>query len=165
MIRFMEKRKIKGATLVELVIVIVIVGIIFAIGSTLMRKSFDAFFTNQNLNIANWQGRLAFQRMVQEIREAKGANATDLNISSFSQITFNDLYGQTITYSMSGSNLQRNGKNVATGISALVFSYLDQNYLPTGTVTNVRCIAISATVTYSPVIFPLETTVCPRNFP
>ena len=60
------------------------------------------------------QGRIAISRMSREIRSARSNEAADLDISSNAQITFVNVSGDTVTYSLSGTNLMRNYSHYRT---------------------------------------------------
>jgi len=154
----------KGFTLIELTIVIVILGIVAVIGGAILVHAFQAGNTSRNLIDAAWQSRLALQRMTDEIREAHNiiSTADNQHILSFTGID-----GTAITYNLSGNHLVRNNINLADGVTALTFTYLDINdqtlaYSPLDT-DAVRCINIATTISKNNVTTSFQTLACPRN--
>ena len=66
-----RRRATQGFTLVELVIGIVLLGVIAALGSVMLREGFNAYFAGRDLTDADWQARVALGRMTRELREAQ----------------------------------------------------------------------------------------------
>lgn len=152
--------KTHGFTLIEIVIIIVILGVIAAIGATMLEKSFDASFTNQGYIEANWQARLALERMARELLSARA----DGFVLNNTQITFKTENNVTVTYLLSGTTLTRNAKALVDGVTSLSFTYLDSNNDTTAIASEVRCILINATLNKNEVIVSPRTIVCPRHF-
>ncbi len=161
-------KKLKGFSLIELIVVIVIIGIFTAIGSQILSKAFSGYFDNKYLIEADWQARLALERMQRDIRAIR--SPADITTAGASNLVFIDTSGNTITYSLSGTSLDRqtNASTVqvlADGIQSLTFSYYDENDAVTGTAANVRYITISLHVTLNNTNFTVMTSVYPRNLP
>src|SRR3989344_299758 len=100
---------VEGFTLVEMVIVIVVVGVIFAIGGLVLGRAFESYDLTRKTTDVDWQGRVAMERMVRELREIRSATATDLAISATSTdpIYFNDADGNPVCFVLSAGSLQR----------------------------------------------------------
>ncbi len=160
------KRQNKGFSLVELVLVIAIVGVVFAIGGSLLTEGFRASYTGIETLRADWQSRVALERMTRELRLIR--NPRSLNISVPNQITFIDTSGEMITYRLNGNTLMRNNQSLADGISTLDFTYYNKNR---NTITNlaqfalVRFIRIHLVVTEGNMNYSFYTAVNPRNLP
>ncbi|KPJ67226.1 MAG: hypothetical protein AMJ43_04970 [Coxiella sp. DG_40] len=158
--------KNKGFTLIEIIVVIFVLSIVATIGGLVLHKGFEAGYMSRDLIDATWQSRLALQRMANEIREIHSPSAADLNISSNNQITFTDMNGETIVYSRFGNYLTRNGINIADGVNALTFTYVDANNVEVTDplqVANVRCIYIATSISKRNVTTNLQTVACLRN--
>lgn len=157
--------KNQGFTLIELLITIIVLSIVATVGGIVIYEGFNSGIKAMDLIDASWQKRLVMQRMLNEIEDIR--SKADVNISSNSQFTFTDISGNAITYSLSGNFLQRtvNGsaKNVADGLTSLVFSYYDVNNSITTTATSLRCIKISVVVTKMNSSQNFQSVVCPRN--
>lgn len=158
--------KIAGFTLVELIVVIVLLGVIAAMGGHLLNRAFSGANKFNASNDPNyWQGVIAYERMVRDLREM-----VSLISASANSITYFDQSGNTVTYALSGSRLMRaifpaSGNVLASNVSSLSFGY----YSGDGNVTNqenrVACINIMTTQTQpSQSGSSLQTLVCPRNF-
>ena len=152
----------KGFTLIELILVIVILGIIAGVSANVMSSSFKSSFDNQNITNADEQGRLSIERMIRDIH-AIGSSGSIITATS-TQFSFINTSGQTITYALSGTNLQRNGINLADGISAISFGYYASNGTVTTTLANIRYINITLTVTQNNVNYKIATTVSTLNY-
>ena len=138
-----------GVTLLEMVLVLVILGIIAALGSSFLSGGLNAYFTERDISNAAWQGRLALERITRDLRTVRSATAGDLTITPANQISFTNTAGTNVSYSLSGSTLMRNGQPLADGITALSFTYLanDGKTAVTSDVTAVYYIGVAFTVT------------------
>jgi prepilin-type N-terminal cleavage/methylation domain-containing protein len=154
-------KKQNGFTLIELAMVIVIIGIIAAMASSMISQGFEAYFTGKNVMDADWQGRLALERMARDIREIRSAG--DISTMTASQLTFVDLSGNTITYQLSGTNLMRNSQILANGIQSMTLSYFDANGSTTASASAVRYISISLNVTQNNTNITVATAVYARD--
>ncbi len=161
----MHKRKTghcQGFTLIEMIFVIVIMGIIAAIGARVIGTGFRAYFTNQNIVIADAQGRLAIERFIRDVHAVNSSSSFITTTST--QLSFVNVNGDTVTYSLSGNQLQRNGIPLADGISSLTFGYYDGNGAVTTIASNINYINITLGVTYGNVNYTLKTTVATLNY-
>ena len=149
-----------------MVLVIVLTGIVFAIGAMIMTSGFRSYFTAKDISNADWQGRLALERMARELREIRSATAGDISTMTATQITFNDSAGNNISYTIAGTQLTRNGVVLADSIVNLTVSYLQNDGRNTaGVATAVYYITISAVVAQdATTTTTYRTTVNPRNF-
>ena len=155
-------RAAQGFTLVELVIVIVLLGVIAALGSVMLREGFNAYFAGRDLTDADWQARVALGRMTRELREVPSA-ADLVSIAPTTQITFRDFGGTQIQYALNGTTLERNAVPLADGITALGFSYLDDTQTATAAPAAVRYITVQFTVVQGGTNMSFRATVNPRN--
>lgn len=151
----------KGFTLVELLIVVVIAGIIFALASPLLQTGFNAFFTQQNLSDADWQGRLATERMSRDLRAIP--TASNISTADSNQLSYVDSSSNIVNYQLSGTNLTLNGDVLARGINSLTFTYYDANGAVTGLIANIRYIGIDLNITQNNTNTTLSTLVNLRN--
>ncbi|SRR5579883_330618 len=151
------KKKL-GFTLIELVMVIILIGIISVIAGRMLSSGFGAYLAEKNVIDADWQGRLALERMVRDMRAIYSITS-----AASSSITFTDTTNTAITYQLSGTSLLRNGTNLADGIQSMTLSYFDKNGSSTATASLIRYISISVNVTQNNANFSLTTAVYPRN--
>ena len=157
------KKTLSGFTLIELVIVIVLTGIIGAIATKMLAQGLNAYLTSKNVADADWQGRLALERMTRDIRAVR--SPTDIALATSSQFTFTDSNGSSVAYTLSGSNLMRNSQALANGISTLTFQYYDETGVITAITTAIRYISITLNVTQGNSNMSFTTSVYPRNLP
>lgn len=157
--------KQQGFTLLEIILVIVITGIIFSIGSLMLNNLSKAYFTGTELNEIDWQGRIALNRLRRELRNVRSATATDLTLLPASEITFTTTTPETITYSLSGSTLMRNAQVLADGISNLNFTYAQNNARSVAaTATETYYITVNFTASSGNISRDFRSTIYPRNF-
>lgn len=140
---FGKRRAARGFSLVEMVVVIVIVGIVFAIGATLLGRLFTAFFAERDIAIGEWQGLIALERVSRELREIR--SPAELTISPSNRILFTNLDGVQVEYLLSGTSLTRSSSDTAAlaladNVGGLAFFYLQSDGQTTA--------ASAATVSY-----------------
>ncbi|OGT96773.1 MAG: hypothetical protein A2298_04500 [Gammaproteobacteria bacterium RIFOXYB2_FULL_38_6] len=88
---------------------------------------------------------------------------TDDLVMGANSITFSDVDGSTITYSLSGENLMRNSQALANHVTALSFTYQDADGAATAIAANVRYITVFITLMENKVTSSLQDTVFLRN--
>jgi len=166
-----NKCKNNGFTLVELVITIIVLGIVSFGGAILLSKGFDAFFSGRNVVDADWQARIAMEKMSRELRNIRSPSdiISGSSTSGLSSISFVDNNGNTVNYYVSGSNIMRTSSvdatpRVLSDGAGLTLSYYDSTgTITTATTTNVRYIVITISTTYGGANFNLTTGVYPWN--
>lgn len=155
------QRQARGFTLVELVIVILLLSVISAVGSRLLSAGFNGYLLARDLTDADWQGRIALERMTRELRDIPQGN---LNAVAANQVSFTDWDNVTlVTYSLAGNTLMRNARPLADGIAALNFTYLDSAFQVTAVPANVRYISVTVNVTQGGTNLSYRSAVYTRN--
>ena len=160
-----------GFSLFELIMVMVVLGIVAAIAAPFLSASFQSYFTGKDISETDWQARVALERMSRELRSVRAP--ADLIISSANDITFTDVDGNSTRYCMGSvggcpgvaGQLTRNSQPLATGISALTFSFLTKTGAVTAVAANVFYITVAFTATQNTIVKSFQATVSPRNFP
>lgn len=160
----------RGFSLIELVVVIVVMGIIAAVGANILGEAFQAYFLGKDTVVADAQARLAIERMTRELRDIRSATAADIPTLTAGSIRFIDVYGNDITYALLGTTLNRttqplNTNPLADNISALAFTYLTKDgQTSAATAATVYYITVTFTVTKSTLSLKYRGTVKPRSF-
>lgn len=154
--------KQKGFSLLELVIVMIILGVVAAIGSKIIQAGFNSYFTNENVTTANTQARLALERMTRDIHAIN--SSASITTASATQLTFTDVNGTSITYQKSGTQLMRNAQVLSDGVNTLTFSYLDRNAAVTAVLANIRYITVTLNITSGNVDYTMRTTINTLNY-
>lgn len=123
-----NKKKQKGFTLLEMIIVIVIVGILIVGSSSILEQGFASFFSSAKTIKSNWQNAVALETMTRDLRAIR--SASDIIATTSTSITFNDVNANTISYAITDSQLIRTENNVANPLASdmqnLFFSYYDK---------------------------------------
>ena len=167
----MRSRGQGGFTMVELLMVIVLFGIVAAVAAPTIQGGFRAYFTGQDISEADWQGRVALERMTRELRSARAP--ADLALAAAGDLTFIDLDGNSIRYCMgavgtcpgAAGELMRNSQPLATGIGALTFSFLTRTGGATATPALAYYVSASFTASRNTITKTHQATIAPRNFP
>lgn len=158
-----SRRGAGGFTLVEMVMVIVITGLVASLGGLLLHHGVRAYFLSREQAEIDWQGRLALERMLRDLRRLRSTTPADLVMNPSNRVTFVDVDNQTISYVLSGGTLLRNGKPLADGVSALDFLYLKSDGRSVaGNASQVFYISASFTLTQGGSSSTLRGTVFPR---
>ena len=166
-----SRRSACGFSLIELVTVVIILGIVASSGALIISRGFNAYFAGRDMTRADWQGRLALERMTRDLRDVRSAVAGDIPTMTATQITYNDIYGTNITYNLNVTTLMRTQSGVAAAgladnISALQLSYLQKNgQSAAATAAQVCYITVSAVATsYNNISVTYHDTVKPDSF-
>lgn len=157
----MKKRQ--GFTLIEIIIVMVLIGILGGAISPFIYSLSKIVILEYSLGGVNTQARVAMERMSRELRVIRNNTSTDLTAAS-NAITFTTINGDTIGFSLSGSNLMRNSQILASNVSNLTFTYYDSNGATTTTVADMKFIRIDLTLTQNNSSANLNTVVYPRSW-
>ncbi|MCX7121085.1 MAG: prepilin-type N-terminal cleavage/methylation domain-containing protein [Gammaproteobacteria bacterium] len=150
-----------GFTMIELIIVIVILAVLSVITLPMLDSGFNAYFTQRNLSDANWQGRLALSRMLSDIRSIPSTG--NITTASATQFTFVDSTNASVSYTLSGTTLQRNGLTLANGVNSIAFSYYNSAGAATAVIANIRYISIQLNVTQNNTNLTMQTALDLRN--
>jgi len=154
-----------GFTLVELIVVMVVLGIVASMGAIVVRDGMLGYLRGREITSADWQGRLALERIARELRDA--AAIAPANACGTATFTFSDITSTLINYTQSATTLLRNGQPLADNLGAngLRFHCLQrdgQTY--TTTPAAVHYITVSMIISTANTSASYRTTVKPRNF-
>lgn len=158
--------KMKGTTLLEISIVIVLLGVIAGVAGIILEKAAVSSLLYSNLNDMHWENRIAVERMTREISGARSNDPADF-IMGANDITITDKDGQTIQYHLVGNVLQRDDQPLSGNVSSLDFTFLDGDLGevdPAGDTTLVRYIRIELITSKNGNSTSVGTTIFPRGF-
>jgi len=140
-------KSIVGFALIELILVMVIVGIVAATSSNFLFQTYRTSNLAPDLVELDNATRVAMITMRGELLNIRSNTNSDISNAQTNTITFTDTSNNTITYSLSGSTMMRNGFTFLEQVSALTFTYFDAQGAVTNTVSNIRYIQFSLTTT------------------
>jgi prepilin-type N-terminal cleavage/methylation domain-containing protein len=153
-----------GFSLVELIVVIVVLGIVASMGAMVVRDGMLGWLRGREITSADWQGRLALERITRELRDIAAPNASNIAACGGSTFAFSDINALPISYALSANTLLRNGQPLADNVSGLNFSCLTSAVQATTTLTDVFYVSVSMVVSTANTSATYRTTVKPRSF-
>jgi len=156
-----QLKKEQGFTMIELIMVIVLLGILAVPAAQILSTAFKSYLTAQAITEANWQGQIAMERMARDIADV--ASSSSVSTMTSNQFQFIDMSGNSLNYTLSGTNLMSNAQILASGVSSLTFNYYDQNGNTVTTNTNLHVVSISLTITENQSNYNLTTSVYLRD--
>ena len=156
-------KEVKSFTLIEVVIVIVIVGVL-ATGMGLFSQKvvIDSVRLVDFRSELNNEFNRALIRMSREIKMIKDADS--INIAGTELFEFVDVSDNTVTYSVSGTELMRNGEVLCSYVDSLQFIYIDREGNSTTSVENVWLVKMYMKLKKGDEEKSLGMVVHPRNF-
>lgn len=162
----------RGFTLVEVILVMLLLGIIAAVGAQIMGAGLQTYVAARDSLSVDAQARLALERMTRELRAVRSPSG--LSLTPGNEVTFIDTDGTSIRYCLAMVNgcpgttageLMRNNQPLAGGVSGLAFTYSDRNGAPTADPEQVFYISVQFDVAQGAMSGTYRATVNPRNFP
>ena len=158
-----------GFTLVELIVVIVVLGTVAGMGAIVMRDGMLGYLRGREITSADWQGRLALERITRELRDVASPNYSNIGATSCGNSTFafSDIYGMPISYTLSTNTLLRNGQPLADNLAqnGLRFYCLQSDGQTYSTVASAAYyVTVSMVVSTDNTSASYRGTVKPRNF-
>src|SRR5690349_7334342 len=120
------KNFLKGFSLIEMIMVILILAVTSGIAMGLIHQGFLNYFNAERFSSRSQMGSYSIERMTDELRYARAITA-----ATATSVTFTDQDNNSIVFSTSASTLRRqaNGgtqRTLATSAS-ITFAYFDQN--------------------------------------
>lgn len=136
----------QGFNLIELIIVIVVLGILLIGSGNLVQQGAASFFATQTTIQNNWQNGVALEAMIRDLRAIR--STADISIANATGISYTDINGDAIIYSVDGSGglwKTINGvtQSLAKGMQNLTFNYYASAGVITTNLINVRYIVIN----------------------
>ena len=137
----------KGMSLIELIVAIVVGAILVSATTPIVDVILGTYITATGVQEKQQEARIAFNRMINELRMIP--SQTDITTLTSNSIAFTDFDGNTIQYSLSGNDLQRNGFTCAQSITSFSIQSMDVNntvVTPSALNANVWSLQVSLTV-------------------
>jgi hypothetical protein len=161
-----------------MVAVIIVAGIIFSFGSVLLGNVFSGYSLKRDTADADWQAKVALERMARELRAVRLATATDLDIASPAQVRFVDTDGNGVCFyrNAAANRIMRSADGPATAcgttnpevladnITVLLFTYWRNDGATAAAAAEVYYITMAINVTEGSYSSSFRTNVRPRNF-
>lgn len=140
-------KSLRGFTLVELIIVIVITALLASVAVIFMREGLESYNNGKPIIPIAGKTNIAVDNLLRELEGAESISAFASNT-----LTFVNQQGQSIIIALSGTNLMRtvNGSSaqiLCNNISALSFAGYDSIFSATAIAMTIRFVTVSITVT------------------
>ena len=158
----------KGFTMIEIIIVIVILSIVSAITIKFLVDGLRIYTMTVNQKMLFDEGKLALERMVRDIRDARamaepdaGETVSDVRITR-TNATAQDQAGEAIRFVLSGTTLQKR-KSAPSAMFIDLASNVSTFTATRGATTEITIVLTLSLATGENVT--LKTNVYPKNFP
>ncbi len=156
-----KKKRPRGFSLIELIVVMLIIGILSTFAAKFIASALNSFINAQNVTDTTWQLRLAYVRLLRDIRQIR--SPSDVTNMTASEITFVDMTGASFDYIFTGSQLTLNGQVLADGITG-GFSYFTNLVGTPSSIANTTYVTFTLTDTQKNANLTLTGTSELRNF-
>lgn len=143
MINTMKIKPSRGFTLIEMIVVITVTSIVIGSAAMIFSHGSSGYFTAQQLNGLSIEAEQAVNQLSKELRMARSITAT-----SSSQLSFVNQTGNSIIYSLNGTNLLRSQDGGSTTnlssnhTSSFTVSYFDASLASSTTPSEVKLINV-----------------------
>lgn len=164
-------RNEKGFSLIEYMMVVVIMGVIIAIGAPLVFEATDAWLLQSKRKEMSESAKIAMDRMAREIRRIQ--SRTSVATANSSSFRFTDIDGRDITFDTSSATLRRTENSavntLADNVNSFSLIYYDANGATIATPsvspnkTNIRRIEINLTFSFGGTQLSFQSQVSPRR--
>ena len=161
-----------GFSLVELIVVIVVLGIVASMGAVVVRDGMLGYLRGREITSADWQGRLALERITRELRDvaAPGSASIDGASCGSSGFSFIDITANQVSYSLVSNTLLRYSQPLAVGqpladnVAGVRFYCLQSDVQATTSPSAVYYVTVSMIVSTENTSATYRSTVKPRSF-
>jgi len=159
-----------GFSLIELIVVIAVLGIVASMGAMVVRDGILGYLRGREITSADWQGRLALERITRELRTIAAPNYSNIAATACgsSTFSFSDVTFSPISYTLpaGSTTLLRNGYSLVENIGGLRFYCLQSDGQTYSTAASAAYyVTVSMVVTTANTSATYRSTVKPRNFP
>ena len=157
-----------GFSLIELTVVTVVLGIVASLGATVMRDGLTGYLRGREISSADWQGRLALERITRDLRNIADPGSI-ISGCATATFDFSDVNAARISYTLSTNTLLRNGSQpLASSVTGLRFYCLTSDVQPTiapgAAATQAYYVTVSMIVSTSNTSAAYRSTVKPWSF-
>ncbi len=111
----------------EIILVTLLVGILAAMLIPPLKQGIQIYSAHETRSDLTSQARDAATRMIREMRniQKEADNTPNLTTADDDNITFVDVLGNTITFALTGTTVDRNADDLVDNVSTLQFRYFN----------------------------------------
>ncbi len=158
------KPRAPGFTLIELVLTIAIMGIVIGLVGPMLYGGVRSYSLVASHKAALAQVHLAMERMTYEIRLIPAT--ANIDTWTASDLQFDLPTEANVRYTLSGTDLQRSGIDLASNVTSLAYTYYDSSGNPAAVVDNIYRICVEMTLSAGEGFgsITVRNTIFPRRF-
>lgn len=134
----------KGFTLIEFIVGMA-AGVSVALVAMFLWAPVDNWMFTQARRSGVTETETAVMRILREVRRVRSTN--DISTFTSGQFSFTDIDSNSVSFSLSGTDLMRNSDVLARNVQALEFEYLDENSTSTAIKANIRVVRVTVELT------------------
>ena len=149
-----------GYTLVEMVTVVIILSIVGLVSTYAIIEGAKVYARTAPSMDASYQVRLAIERLRRDIHDMK--DTVSITTFTATALTFDDSSSNTLAYSLSAGDLQRNGDLLAQGVTSLTFTYWKSDGTTAAAAADLHLVEIDLTVQIGDEPYRVRTAAFPR---
>ncbi|MHC4822484.1 MAG: PulJ/GspJ family protein [Planctomycetota bacterium] len=151
----------RGFTLVELVMSMTVLSIIGLVTSKVILESMRSYSRTVPSLDASYKSELALRSLKRDVRDLRRLDS--ISVFTSTSFAFLDSWRNPVSYTLSGTDLTRNGDLLAEGVTSLTFTYWQSDGTTATDSDDLHHVEIDMTVQNGDEVYRARSEVFPRN--